>query len=140
VNPVNGSWCQFWCQLVLQQHTPRGKTVRREEKWVQKSTLIKSVVSHFATVPSILMQQYSKIKNMDFKSPAYAIPPPGHIRCKPISRNHMLQDWGLVRDGRMFLCGGERDALEGFKVSVPRPSQSQRRVLCPGHPCLDRGN
>jgi hypothetical protein len=29
--------------------------------------------------------------SMDFKSPAYAIPPPGHCSCKPILLNHLLQ-------------------------------------------------
>jgi hypothetical protein len=39
---------------------------------------------------------------MDFKSPAYAIPPPGHRRCKPIPMSHLLQDsrwWGGTQEG-----------------------------------------
>jgi hypothetical protein len=70
----------------------------------------------------------------DFKSPAYAIPPPGHCACKPNSLSHLLQDLHFLRGGRdsagvssgvnWFPCGSVQ-SLDGgqrvlrCKVTIP---------------------
>jgi hypothetical protein len=53
------------------------------------------------------MRRNHKAQIMDFKSPAYAIPPPGHCPCKPIPRNPMLQDWPACRHERAFVASAD---------------------------------